>query len=136
MEVLYPRCAGLDVHKDQVTACIRVAEASAPNLEQIESLDRSVREVEARVGEALAPLSPFREQVEALKTIPGVCDVVAHVIAAEVRLDMNRFPRPQTSPTATSASTISTAATKLKIANRLIKRLDDLGLSVEIRAVA
>ena len=23
MEVLYPRCAGLDVHKDSVVACVR-----------------------------------------------------------------------------------------------------------------
>lgn len=28
MEVLHPRCAGLDVHKDSVTACLRVADAS------------------------------------------------------------------------------------------------------------
>ena len=26
MEVLYPRCAGLDVHKDTVVACVRIAE--------------------------------------------------------------------------------------------------------------
>ena len=26
MEVIYERCAGLDVHKDTVVACIRVAE--------------------------------------------------------------------------------------------------------------
>ena len=25
MEVLYPRCAGLDVHADSVTACLRLA---------------------------------------------------------------------------------------------------------------
>src|SRR3974390_1034481 len=25
MEVLYPRCAGLDVHKESVVACIRIA---------------------------------------------------------------------------------------------------------------
>jgi transposase len=25
VEVLYPRCAGLDVHKERVTACRRVA---------------------------------------------------------------------------------------------------------------
>ncbi len=28
MEVLHPRCAGLDVHKDLVVACVRVAEAA------------------------------------------------------------------------------------------------------------
>jgi hypothetical protein len=25
MDVLYPRCAGLDVHKDTVVACVRIA---------------------------------------------------------------------------------------------------------------
>ena len=25
MEVLYPRCAGLDVHADSLTACLRIA---------------------------------------------------------------------------------------------------------------
>ena len=25
MEVLYPRCAGLDVHEDSVTVCVRLA---------------------------------------------------------------------------------------------------------------
>jgi transposase len=59
------------------------------HLEQIDSLDRAVRELEARMGKALVP---FRGQIEALKTIPGVSDVVAHVIAAEVGLDMARFP--------------------------------------------
>ena len=26
MEVLYPRCAGLDVHQASVVACVRIAE--------------------------------------------------------------------------------------------------------------
>ena len=28
MEVLYPRCAGLDVHAGNVTACVRIASGS------------------------------------------------------------------------------------------------------------
>lgn len=59
------------------------------HLDQIDSLTSAVRELEARMGDALAP---FREQVEHLKTIPGVSDTVAHVIAAEIGLDMSRFP--------------------------------------------
>jgi transposase len=59
------------------------------HLEQIDSLDKAVRDLEARMGDALAP---FREQVELLKTIPGVSDTVAQVIASEVGLDMSRFP--------------------------------------------
>jgi len=59
------------------------------HLDQVETLEKAVRDVEARMGDSLAP---FREQVELLKTIPGVSDVVASVIAAEVGLDMSRFP--------------------------------------------
>jgi transposase len=59
------------------------------HLSQIDSLDKAVRGLEARMGDALAP---FRGQVEHLKTIPGVSDTVAQVIAAEVGLDMARFP--------------------------------------------
>jgi transposase len=59
------------------------------HLDQIDSLDKAVRELEARMGTALAP---FREQVEHLKTIPGVSDTVAQVIASEIGLDMSRFP--------------------------------------------
>lgn len=59
------------------------------HLQQIDSLQSAVRELEARMGEALAP---FRGQVENLKTMPGVSDTVAQVIAAEVGLDMSRFP--------------------------------------------
>jgi transposase len=59
------------------------------HLAQIDGLEKAVRELEARMGDALAP---FRGQVENLKTIPGVSDTVAQVIAAEVGLDMSRFP--------------------------------------------
>jgi transposase len=59
------------------------------HLNQIDTLTTAVRDLEARMGEALAP---FREHVEHLKTIPGVSDTVAQVIASEVGLDMTRFP--------------------------------------------
>lgn len=59
------------------------------HLDQIDSLDEAVRALEARMGDALAP---FREQVEHLKTIPGVSDTVAQVIVSEIGLDMSRFP--------------------------------------------
>jgi transposase len=59
------------------------------HLDQIDSLNKAVRDLEARMGEAL---TPFRGQVEHLKTIPGVSDTVAQVIAAEIGLDMTRFP--------------------------------------------
>jgi len=33
MEVLYPRCAGLDVHKKTVVACVRLVEGGPPQSE-------------------------------------------------------------------------------------------------------
>lgn len=59
------------------------------HLQAYDDLERAVREVEARLERELAP---FRKQVELLTTIPGVSDVTARVIAAEIGTDMSRFP--------------------------------------------
>jgi transposase len=59
------------------------------HLGQVDQLQLSVRELEARMGDALGD---FREHLDNLTTIPGVSDTVAHVIAGEVGLDMARFP--------------------------------------------
>lgn len=57
------------------------------HLTQVEALEAAVREVEARVGTALAP---FRAAVAHLTTMPGVSDTVARVLVAEIGLDMTR----------------------------------------------
>jgi transposase len=59
------------------------------HLEQIQALERAVVEVEGRLGEVMAP---FRWAARLLKTMPGVSDVVAQVIVAEIGTDMSRFP--------------------------------------------
>lgn len=59
------------------------------HLTQIETLEAAVREVEARLGEALAP---FQAALEHLITMPGVSETVARVIVAEIGFDMTRFP--------------------------------------------
>ncbi|MGH7305176.1 MAG: IS110 family transposase [Candidatus Rokuibacteriota bacterium] len=59
------------------------------HLDQIEALETAVRDVEARLGEALAP---FRAAVDHLITMPGVSETVARVIVAEIGFDMTRFP--------------------------------------------
>jgi transposase len=59
------------------------------HLGQVDALHKTIEQVEERLGELLAP---FRERVELLKTIPGVSDVVAHVLVSEIGLDMTRFP--------------------------------------------
>jgi transposase len=57
------------------------------HLEQVENLERAVRELEARADQ-----TTFRPAIELLTTIPGVSDVTARVIVAEIGDDMSRFP--------------------------------------------
>jgi transposase len=59
------------------------------HLTHIETLEAAVREVEARVGEALVP---FRAAVDRLITMPGISETAARVIVAEIGFDMTRFP--------------------------------------------
>jgi transposase len=45
MEVLYPRCAGLDVHKDTVVACVRVAQPDGKPLVEVRSFATTTSEL-------------------------------------------------------------------------------------------
>jgi transposase len=59
------------------------------HLDQIDAINKAVRELEARVE---GHLDPFRKNVELLTTMPGVSDVAANVIVSEIGYDMARFP--------------------------------------------
>lgn len=59
------------------------------HLALIATLEEALAQVDAAVGKALAPIS---DAADLLKTIPGIGDVVAHVIVAEIGADMSRFP--------------------------------------------
>jgi transposase len=59
------------------------------HLSLIVTLESAVGELDVAVGEALEPIS---YAVKLLKTMPGVSDVVAHVIVAEIGVEMERFP--------------------------------------------
>jgi len=59
------------------------------HLTQVETLERVVADVEARISEALAP---FRAAISLLKTMPGLKDTAAAVILAEIGDDMTAFP--------------------------------------------
>lgn len=59
------------------------------HLTQIEALDAAVRKLEGHLGDAL---TPFRVAAERLTTIPGVSDIAARVLIAEIGVDMTRFP--------------------------------------------
>jgi transposase len=58
------------------------------HLAMIEHLEKTVSEFEAQIE---AALEPFRAVIERLVTIPGVSATAAHVIVAEIGVDMSRF---------------------------------------------
>jgi transposase len=61
------------------------------HLDVVASLESALRKVDDSLGKALAPI---QDSVDLLKTMPGVSDIVAHVIVSEIGIDMSRFPTP------------------------------------------
>jgi transposase len=57
----------------------------------IDSLQAAVEEVDAAVGKTLEPIQAL---AQLLTTMPGVSDISASVIVAEIGDDMTRFPTP------------------------------------------
>lgn len=56
---------------------------------RVDAIDADVAAMDAKIEEQIAP---FAQAVAKLDEIPGINPVAAHVIIAEVGLDMNRFP--------------------------------------------
>jgi transposase len=61
----------------------------AQHMRMIDELKRSISEFDQRIEVAL---NPFCDEIELLKTIPGVSIVAAEIILAEIGADMGRFP--------------------------------------------
>ncbi len=59
------------------------------HLQVIDALERALADLDAAVGLALTPI---RQHVQLLRTIPGVGDLTARVLVAEIGVDMTRFP--------------------------------------------
>lgn len=59
------------------------------HLRLIAALESALGELDAAAGKLLAPI---QERAALLTTMPGVSDVVAQVIVAEIGVDMSRFP--------------------------------------------
>lgn len=59
------------------------------HLSMVDHLRDRIGVFETRIG---AVLEPFRDAAARLVSIPGVSDVAAHVIVAEIGIDMSRFP--------------------------------------------
>lgn len=58
------------------------------HLDQIDALEKAVRTIERRLE---VVLSPFREELELLTTIPGVSTTTARILLAEIGPDMSQF---------------------------------------------
>lgn len=57
-------------------------------LDQLETLERTIARVEARIADQVAPLRATRNRV---MTVPGVKETVARVLLAEIGADVSRF---------------------------------------------
>lgn len=61
----------------------------AKMLARIDQISADIAELEDKIGDQIAP---FAQAVDQLDEIPGVGRVAAHVIIAEIGIDMTRFP--------------------------------------------
>jgi len=63
----------------------------AKMLARVEAVEADIAELEAKIEEQIAP---FASTVERLDEITGVGHTTAHVVIAEIGIDMSRFPTP------------------------------------------
>ena len=61
------------------------------HLAHIDALDQAIAAIEKEVGSAL---QPFRQAAKLLSTMPGLSQVAANVVVAEIGIDMSRFKTP------------------------------------------
>jgi len=59
------------------------------HLQQIDALDAAIEQIDQEVD---ADVEPFRAAIALLTTIPGVSELSARIILAEIGHDMSRFP--------------------------------------------
>jgi len=59
------------------------------HLELIVALEQALTDIDAAVGKKLAPI---QHSARLLTTMPGISDITAHVVVAEIGVDMTRFP--------------------------------------------
>jgi transposase len=61
------------------------------HLDHIDTLDKAITQIETEGG---LGLEPFRRAATLLSTMPGLSSVSAHVVVAEIGIDMSRFATP------------------------------------------
>lgn len=83
------RAAVLEALRGRITAHHRFM--LKLHLTQIDAFNQAIADIEKEVGQGLAP---FRQAATLLSTIPGVNHTSAHVVLAEIGIDMTRFATP------------------------------------------
>jgi transposase len=61
------------------------------HLDLVAALRQALSEIDAALGKTLTPI---KERARLLTTMPGISDLVAQVVVAEIGVDMTRFPNP------------------------------------------
>jgi transposase len=64
----------------------------AMHLARLEAVEEDIQRVERLIAEHL---SPYKDRLDLLKTIPGVSQIAACVIIAELGIDMSQWPTPK-----------------------------------------
>ena len=59
-------------------------------LELVETLEKSIAKIEAKIDEVLLPFAS--KEAELLISMPGIGDMAARIIIAEIGIDMSQFP--------------------------------------------
>lgn len=98
-------------------------------LERIEQVEATVTKIDERIQEKL---EPYREKHQRLMQIPGVDQMGAAVIIAELGVDMSVFPSPQHAADLGAQYLDRTAAGMIK--RNLVKPLERLGYHVTLTA--
>ena len=82
-----PRSEILDALQGELTASQR--RLLKMHLKLIESLEASIDQIDRDIAKAVAP---FRDLVDRVKEVPGLSDISAPALIAEIGVDMSRFP--------------------------------------------
>jgi transposase len=61
-------------------------------LTRVEAIEADIAELDSKIEAELGDLAPFTHAVDRLVDIPGIGQVAAHALLAEIGLDMTRFP--------------------------------------------
>jgi hypothetical protein len=96
-------------------------------MQLIDALEAALREVDSSVGKALEPI---RVGARLLTTMPGVSDIVANVIVAEIGILRDGTEYRDLGPEYFAQRDQS------KTISRLLRRLNNLGLQVEVKPTA